>query len=97
MIALSASLASKSDEYYGYRTPTDFHLETPLHQIFSTNDRPETHLNNRRYKQRAEKGELQDAQFLRFTSPSKTPYPENDEVNACWYPASETKYFFPPK
>ena len=31
------------------------------------------------------------AQFLRFTSPERTPYPENDLVNARWYPAPAHK------
>jgi hypothetical protein len=31
------------------------------------------------------------AQFLRFTSPERTPYPENDQVNARWYPAPAHK------
>ena len=31
------------------------------------------------------------AQVLRFTSPERTPHPENDLVNARWYPAPEHK------
>ena len=40
---------------------------------------------------RPPKGKLQPAQFLRFTSPERTPYPENDLVNARWYPAPAHK------
>ncbi len=42
-------------------------------------------------KRMAETGKLKKAQFLRFTSPVRTPYPENDLVNARWYPAPEEK------
>src|SRR5580704_12077715 len=38
-------------------------------------------------KRQAETGELEEAQFLRFTSPVLTRYPENDTVNARWFPA----------
>lgn len=37
------------------------------------------------------------AQFLRFTSPVRTPYPENDLVNARWYPALPDKQAGKPK
>jgi hypothetical protein len=40
---------------------------------------------------------LKTAQFLRFTSPVRTPYPENDLVNARWYPAPEEKMAGKPK
>ena len=36
-----------------------------------------------------EVGELRKEPFLRFTSPVRTPYPENDLVNARWYPAEQ--------
>src|SRR5262249_2588287 len=37
------------------------------------------------------------AQFLRFTSPVSSPYPENDLVNARWYPAPKEKQMGKPK
>jgi hypothetical protein len=40
-------------------------------------------------KRQADSGELSTAEFLRFTSPVRTRYPENDIVNARWYPAPE--------
>ena len=46
-----------SDEFFGYRTPSDFVLE-----------------GNR----------------LRFTSPVKTPYPENNTVHGQWFPAGRS-------
>ncbi len=88
MIALSAQLAEHSDSFFGYRTPTDFRLESRPPQLFPTNIRPETLEQDRWYKEKAAAGDLPEAQFLRFTSPSATPFPENDQVNARWYPAS---------
>ena len=40
---------------------------------------------------RPPKASCPSAQFLRFTSPERTPYPENDLVNARWYPAPAHK------
>ncbi len=45
----------------------------------------------RRSSEQAAEGKLRQAQFLRFTSPERTPYPENDLVNARWYPAPAHK------
>ena len=42
-------------------------------------------------KQQAAEGKLPKAQYLRFTSPERTPYPENDLVNARWFPAPAHK------
>jgi hypothetical protein len=33
-------------------------------------------------KQAAVDGKLKKVTYLRFTSPERTPYPENDQVNA---------------
>ena len=44
-----------------------------------------------RFASRPSEGKLAPAQFLRFTSPERTPYPENDLVNARWYPAPAHK------
>ena len=41
-------------------------------------------------KRQAAEGELSEAPFLRFTSPIQTRYPENDQVNARWYPAPDS-------
>ena len=53
---LNQAELSASDQFFGYRTPSDFVLE-----------------GNR----------------LRFTSPVKTPYPENNVVQGQWFPAAE--------
>jgi hypothetical protein len=49
---------ANSDEFFAYRTPSDF--------------------------------ELRDA-ILRFTSPVRTPYPENNIVHGQWFPAKASK------
>jgi hypothetical protein len=56
-------------------------------QLYPTNVRPETLSQAREWQRRAEVGELRREPFLRFTSAVRTPYPENDQVNARWYPA----------
>ena len=60
-------------------------------QLYPTNVRPETLAQDAAIKQQAAEGKLAPAQFLRFTSPERTPYPENDQVNARWYPAPAHK------
>jgi hypothetical protein len=69
----------------------DFRLEERHPQLFPTNVRPETLAQDAALRQRAENGVLPRAQFLRFTSPERTPYAENDLVNARWFPAPEHK------
>ena len=87
MTALSAQLAQHSDDFFGYTTPTDFRLESRHPQLFPTNVRPETLAQDAELKRKAAAGELDTAQFLRFTSGVRTPHPENDQVNARWFPA----------
>jgi dienelactone hydrolase len=87
MIALSRQIAADSARFFGYQTPTDFRLEDRHPQLFPTNVRPETLAQDAELKRKAAAGELDHAQFLRFTSPVQTPHPENDQVNARWFPA----------
>jgi dienelactone hydrolase len=92
MIAVNDDIIARADEFFGYQTPTDFRLEARHPQLFPTNVRPETLQEDAEIKRQAETGELEEAEFLRFTSPVRTRYPENDTVNARWYPAhSETQ------
>jgi dienelactone hydrolase len=72
-------IVGASDEFYSYRTPTDFRLETREVQVFSTREVPDPKLEAK------VKGTF--GEFLRFTSPARTPYPENNLVNARWFPA----------
>jgi dienelactone hydrolase len=71
-----------SDEFFSYRIPSDFRLDTREVQVFSTREIPDAVLEN---KVRGTK-----AQFLRFTSPVRTPYDENNLANARWFPTKGT-------
>ena len=87
MSRINQLLIRHSSEFFGYARPTDFRLEERFPELFPTNVRPETLAQDAELKRQAAEGRLERAQFLRFTSPERTPYPENDLVNARWYPA----------
>jgi dienelactone hydrolase len=72
---LNDRIVANSDEFFAYKTPGDFRLETRKIELFPTGSNA---------SEKAPKGE---GLFLRFTSPASTPYPENDLVNARWFPA----------
>src|ERR1700719_1713137 len=72
-------IVAASDEFYSYQRPTDFCLETREVQVFSTREVPDPRLEAK------VKGTV--GEFLRFTSPVRTPFPENNLVNARWFPA----------
>jgi dienelactone hydrolase len=91
MIDLNREIVRRSDDFFGYQRPTDFRLEERHPELFPTNVRPETLRHDAELKRKAREGKLKSAQFLRFTSPVSTPYPENDMVNARWYPAPAEK------
>lgn len=91
MIRINQLLIRKSDVFFGYKRPTDFRLEERHPELFPTNVRPETLAKDAEIKRLAAQGKTSRALFLRFTSPERTPYPENDMVNARWYPAPEHK------
>jgi hypothetical protein len=69
-----------SDDFFSYQTPSDFRLEKREAQVFSTRDIPDPRLEK---KVRGTYGD-----FLRFTSPVRTPYPENNLANARWFPST---------
>jgi hypothetical protein len=75
----NARAIASSDDFFSYQVPSDFRLETREVQVFSTRDVPDPRL------EAAVKGKC--AAFLRFTSPVRTPYPENNLANARWFPA----------
>ncbi len=85
MVALNARIAADPHSFFDYKTPTDFRIEMRHPELHPTNVRPETLEQEREYKRQAKVGELRKEPFLRFTSAVKTPYPENDVVNARWY------------
>jgi len=97
MLALNAAIIRDSEAFFGYQPPPDFRLEERHPQLFPTNIRPETLKQDAMLRQQAAEGKLKTAQFLRFTSPVHTPYPENDSVNARWYPAPAEKMAGKPK
>jgi hypothetical protein len=88
---INQRLIQASDLFFGYEKPTDYRLEERYPELFPTNVRPETLAQDAALKQQAQEGKIEKAQFLRFTSPERTIHPENDLVNARWYPAPEHK------
>src|SRR5579884_736922 len=82
---LNHKIVTDSDRFFSYDTPTDFRLEERLPKLFPTNMRQQKQLE--KLEKMARTGKLKPAKFLRFTSPVRTPYPENDTVNARWFPA----------
>ena len=91
MMALNEAIVSNSGAFFGYERPSDFRLEERAPQLFPTNVRPETLRRDAHLKRLMAEGKLKKAKFLRFTSPVRTPYPENDQVNARWYPAPDER------
>ena len=72
-------IVQNSDDFYSYQKPADFRLERREVQVFSTREAPDPRLE--------QKVRGTQAEFLRFTSPVATPFPENNLVNARWFPA----------
>jgi hypothetical protein len=97
MLRLGDDIGRNGGIFFGYRTPGDFRLEERHPQLFPTNVRPETLKQDAELRRRAQDGKLPKAQFLRFTSPVRTIHPENDQVNARWYPAAPSKRAGGPK
>jgi dienelactone hydrolase len=77
--AYNRSIVAASDEFYAYRRPTDFRLQSREVQVFSTREVPDPKLEA--------KVKGTSAEFLEFSSAVKTPYAENNRVNARWFPA----------
>ena len=88
MTRLSARMAERPEEFFGYEVPKDFRLEERFPQLFPTNVRPETLAQDAEWKRKAETGEIEAVPFLRFTSAVHSGHAENDAVNARWFPAS---------
>jgi hypothetical protein len=70
-------ILASSDEFFSYLKPADFRLERREVQVFSTREVPDPRL------ERKVRGTYAD--FLRFTSPVRTPFPENNLANARWF------------
>ena len=91
MVRINQLLIRHSDVFFGYDKPADFRLEERHPELYPTNVRPATLAKDAQIRRLAAEGKSEKAQFLRFTSPERTQYPENDLVNARWYPAPEHK------
>jgi hypothetical protein len=87
LLAINNAILRDREAFYGYTRPTDFRLEERHPLLFPTNVRPETLRRDAQLRAAAAAGRGKKAHFLRFTSPVRTPYRENDLVNARWYPA----------
>jgi hypothetical protein len=97
LLSINRAILGDRESFYGYARPSDFRLEERHPQLFPTNVRPETLRRDAQLRAAAANGRAKTAQFLRFTSPVRTPYPENDLVNARWYPAPPDKQAGKPK
>jgi dienelactone hydrolase len=89
MEACNERIVADPRSFFAYDTPRDFRLEMRHPELYPTNVRPGTLAAEREYVRRAEVGELRREPFLRFTSAVRTPYAENDVVNARWYEAED--------
>jgi hypothetical protein len=76
--AVNQRLIAHSDEFYAYKGPSDFRLEHRKVELFHTGSEP---------PKKHPKDEW--AHFLRFTSAVESPYPENNLMNARWFPAAK--------
>jgi hypothetical protein len=75
---LNRQIVERSDEFYSYKTPTDFRLEQRAIRVYATGSDVDP-----RHEQRFAN---QLGTFLRFTSPVQSKYPENNVMNARWFP-----------
>jgi hypothetical protein len=78
-LSLNEKIVQNSDEFFSYKTPTDFRLEQRRVELFHTGSTPDPKLERRHANKMGT--------FLRFTSAVESLYPENNLVNAAWFPA----------
>jgi len=76
MSAVNDRLSANSDEFFAYEKPKDFRVEHRKVELFHTGSEA---------PKKQPKDEI--GKFLRFTSPVASPFPENNMVNARWFPA----------
>ena len=76
---LNERMVANSDEFFGYKTPTDFRLEQRPIRVHGTGSKANPEVDDAKYAG-------QFGSFVRFTSPVRSPYAENDQVNARWFP-----------
>jgi hypothetical protein len=97
LLAITQAVLRDRESFYRYSPPTDYRLEERHPLLFPTNVRPETLRRDAELRAAAAAGRAKTAHFLRFTSPVRTPYPENDLVNARWYSAPAERQVGKPK
>jgi len=76
---LNDRMVANSDEFFGYKTPTDFRLEQRPIRVHGTGSKANPEIDDAKYAG-------QFGSFVRFTSAVCSPYAENDVVNARWFP-----------
>jgi len=74
--AVNEQAIADSDAFFAYKTPTDFRIEHRKVELFHTGSEA---------PKKQPKDEM--GAFLRFTSAVASPYPENNCMNARWFPA----------
>ena len=80
---LNDRLIASSEQFFGYKVPTDFRLEQRPIRVHGTGSHANPAVDDAKFAG-------QSGTFLRFTSPVRSPYPENDLVNARWFPVQPT-------
>lgn len=79
-LATNQNIVANSDAFYAYETPKDFRLEQRPIRVHGTGSHSNPEIDDLQYAG-------QTGTFLRFTSPVRTKYSENDQANARWFPA----------
>jgi len=79
-------IIADSDNFYSYTKPSDFRLERREVQVFSTREVPDLRLE--------EKVKGTHADFLRFTSPVVTPFPETISSTPVGFPPEDAARSF---
>jgi hypothetical protein len=77
---LNRAIVAESDGFFGYVPPQDYRLELRHPELFPTNVRPETLAQDAELKAQAARGEMETAEFLRFTSPVSTGRPASSRA-----------------
>lgn len=80
---LNERIVENSDEFYSYQRPTDFRLEQRAVKVHQTGSNPDPKVDLKHANQ--------IGTFLRFTSPVETPFPENNQMNARWFPVTGSR------
>ena len=97
MLQLNDFILRHRAEFFAYQTPPGLRARGASSATVSHQRPSPDPATGRQVSPPGGTGQLPKAQFLRFTSPVRTPYPENDRVNARWFPAPPAKMAGKPK